>query len=90
MSAQELRAVALYLGQRGLMIWRILESLNQVMDHVQIQQLLLFSQANRMEMAEASDRAGTSEGVTLAEEVAESILAEDQGEVHNFKGNNNH
>jgi len=72
------------------MIQRILESLNQVMDHVQIQQLLLFAQANHMEMAKESDGAGTSEGVTLAEEVAESVLAEDQGEVHDFEGNNDH
>ena len=90
MNAQELRAVALYSGQRGLMIWRILDSLNQVMDQVQIQQLLLFAQANRMEMAEESDGAGTLAGATLAEEVAESVLAEDQGEVHDFEGNNNH
>jgi len=90
MSAQELRAVALYSGQRGLMIRRILESLNQVMDHVQIQQLLLFAQANHMEMAEELDGAGTLEGTTLAEEVAEAVLAEDHGEVHDFEGNNNH
>jgi len=90
MSAQELRVVALYLGQRGLMIWRmILESLSQVMDQVQIQQLLLFAQVNHMEMAKESDGVGTLEGTILAEEVAESVLAEDQGEVHNFEGNNN-
>jgi len=90
MSAQELRAVPLYSGQRGLLIRRVLELLNQVMDQVQIQQLLLFVQANCMEMAEESDGAGTSEGATLAEELAEAVLAEDQGEVHDFKGNLNH
>jgi len=36
---------------------------------------------------EALDGAGHSEGGTLAEEVAESVLAEDQGEVLDFKGN---
>ena len=90
MSAQELRAVALYSGQRGLLIRRILELLNQVMDHVQMQQLLLLVRANRMEMVEASDGAGTLEGRTLAEEVAKSVLAEDQGEVHDFEDNNDH
>jgi len=40
-----------------------------------------------METVEASDGAGISEGETLAEEVAESVLAEDQGEVHDFEGN---
>jgi len=36
---------------------------------------------------EVSDGAGLLEGGTLAEEVAESVLGEDQGEVHDFKGN---
>jgi len=40
-----------------------------------------------MAMDEVSDGAGASEGGTLAEEVAESVLAEDQGEVHDFEGN---
>jgi len=40
-----------------------------------------------METDEASDGVGLSEGGTLAEEVAESVLAEDQGEVHDFEGN---
>ena len=55
---------------------------------MQIQQLLLFVQANRMETAKALDRVGLLEGETLAEEVVERVLAEDQGEVHDFKGNN--
>jgi len=42
-----------------------------------------------MEMVEESGGVGTSEGGTLAEEVAESVLAEDQGEVHDFEGNFN-
>jgi len=36
---------------------------------------------------EASDGAGPLGGETLAEEMAESILAKDQGEVHDFEGN---
>jgi len=36
---------------------------------------------------EASDGAGLLEGGTLAEEMAETVLAEDQGEVHDFEGN---
>jgi len=39
---------------------------------------------------EVSDGAGHLEGGTLAEEVAESVLVEDQGEVHDFEGNNDH
>jgi len=45
------------------------------------------STLTRMEMAKASDGVGALEGGTLAEEVAESVLAEDQGEVHDFEGN---
>jgi len=41
-----------------------------------------------METAKALDRVGLLEGETLAEEVVERVLAEDQGEVHDFKGNN--
>ena len=89
MNAQELRAVVLHSSQRGLMIRRVLESLNQVMDQIQIQQLLLLARSNLMEMVEESGGVGTSEGGTLAEEVAESVLAEDQGEVHDFEGNFN-
>jgi len=40
-----------------------------------------------MATGEVSDGAGVSEGETLAEEIAESVLAEDQGEVHDFEGN---
>jgi len=71
MSVQELRAVALYSGQRGLMIRRILESLNRVMDHVQIQQLLLFAQANRMELEfrEAGPWLRTRERSTTLKEI---------------------
>ena len=42
-----------------------------------------------METVEESGGAGVSEGETSAEEMAESILAEDQGEVHDFEGNLN-
>jgi len=42
-----------------------------------------------METVEESGGVGTSEGETLAEEMAESVLAEDQGEVHDFEGNLN-
>jgi len=87
MNAQELRAVVLHSSQRGLMIRQVLESLSQVMDQIQIQQLLLLARSNLMAMDEVSDGAGASEGGTLAEEVAESVLAEDQGEVHDFEGN---
>ena len=66
------------------MICQALESMQQVMDTVQIQQLSLFLQANCMEMVEGSVGAGTSVGETLAEE----LLAEDQGEVLDFNGNN--
>jgi len=69
------------------MIRQVLESLSQVMDQIQIQQLLLLARSNLMAMDEVSDGAGASEGGTLAEEVAESVLAEDQGEVHDFEGN---
>ena len=86
MNAQELRAVILHSSQRGLMIRQVLESLSQVMDQIQIQQLLLLARSGLMETVEASDGAGISEGETLAEEVAESVLAEDQGEVHDFEG----
>jgi len=87
MNVQELRAVVLHSSQRGLMIWQVLESLSQVMDQIQIQQLLLLARSGLMAMDEVSDGAGVSEGGTLAEEVAESVLAEDQGEVHDFERN---
>jgi len=41
-----------------------------------------------MEIDEGLGGAGTLGGETLAEEMAECVLAEDQGEVHDFKGNN--
>ena len=87
MNAQELRAVVLHSSQRGLLIRQVLESLSQVMDQIQIQQLLLLVRSGLMVMDEVSDGAGVLEGGTLAEEVAESVLAEDQGEVHDFEGN---
>ena len=71
------------------MIRQVLELLSQVMDQIQIQQLLLLARSNLMATDEALDGAGHSEGGTLAEEVAESVLAEDQGEIHDFEGNNN-
>jgi len=40
-----------------------------------------------METVEASDGVGALEGETLAEEMAEGVLAEDQGEVHDYEGN---
>jgi len=80
MNAQELRAVVLHSSQRGLMIRQVLESLSQVMDQIQIQQLLLLARSGLMAMDEVSDGAGVSEGGTLAEEVAESVLAEDTGD----------
>jgi len=83
-----LRAFVLQSSQRGLLIRQALESLNQVMDQIQIQQLLLLARSDLMETVEESGGVGTSEGETLAEEMAESVLAEDQGEVHDFKGNN--
>jgi len=89
MSAQEVRAFILHSGQRGLMIQQALESLSQVMDTVQIQRPLLLQQANHMEMDEDLGGAGTLDDGTLAEEMAESLLAEDQGEVHDFEGNHN-
>jgi len=87
MSAQELRAVVLHSSQRGLMIRGVLESLSQVMDQIQIQQLLFLARSDLMATDEVSDGTGLSVGGTLAEEVAESVLAEDQGEVHDFEGN---
>jgi len=89
MNAQELRAVVLHSSQRGLLIRQVLESLSQAMDQIQIQQLLLLARSNLMETVEESDGVGALEGETLAEEVAESVLAEDQGEVHDFEGNLN-
>jgi len=71
------------------MIRQALESLNQVMDQIQIQQLLLLACSDLMEMVGESGGVGISEGETLAEEMAESILAEDRGEVHDFEGNHN-
>jgi len=62
MRAQDLRAIVLHSSQRGLMIQQILESLSQVMDQVQVQQLLLFAQANRMEIDEGLGGAGVLEG----------------------------
>jgi len=70
------------------MIQQVLELLSQVMDQIQIQQLLLLAQSNLMATAKELDGAGPLEEGTLAEEVAESVLAEDQGEVHDFDGNN--
>jgi len=69
------------------MIRQVLESLNQVMDQIQIQQLLLLARSNLMETEGVSAGAGLLEEGTLAEEMAESVLAEDQGEVHDFEGN---
>ena len=40
-----------------------------------------------METEGVSAGAGLLEEGTLAEEMAESVLAEDQGEVHDFEGN---
>jgi len=87
MNAQELRAVVLHSSQRGLLIRQVLESLSQVMDQIQIQQLLLLARSNLMETDEESGGAGPLGGGTLAEEVVESVLAEDEGEVHDFNGN---
>jgi len=87
MSAQELRVIVLHSSQRGLMIRQVLELLSQVMDQIQIQQLLLLACSNLMETVVESDGAGPLGGGTLAEEMAESVLAEDQGEVHDFEGN---
>jgi len=89
MSAQDLRAFVLQSSQRGLLIRQALESLNQVMDQIQIQQLLLLARSDLMETVEESGGVGISEGETLAEEMAERVLAEDQGEVHDFEGNLN-
>jgi len=89
MSAQELRTFILQSSQRGMLICQALGAMQQVMDQVQIQQLSLLLQSSRMEMVEGLDGAGASEGETLAEEMAKGVLAEDQGEVHDFKGNNN-
>ena len=88
MSAQQLRAFVLQSSQRGMLIRQALGAMQQVMDQVQIQQLSLLLQSSRMEMVEGLDGVGTSEGETLAEEMAEGVLAEDQGEVHDFEGNN--
>jgi len=87
MSAQELRAFVLQSSQRGMLIHQALGAMQQVMDQVQVQQLSLLSQSSRMEMVEESDGAGTSDVRILAEEMAKDILAEDQGEVHDFEGN---
>jgi len=81
MSAQEVREFILQSSQRGLMIQQVLESMSQVMDQVQIQQLLLLLQAARMETAKVSDGAGPLEGEILAEEMAEDLLAEDDRKV---------
>jgi len=59
------------------------------MDQIQIQQLLLLARSDLMEMVGESGGVGASEGETLAEEMAEGVLAEDQGEVHDFEGNLN-
>jgi len=88
MSALQLRTFVLQSSQRGMLIRQALGAMQQVMDQVQIQQLSLLLQSSRMEMAEESDRVGALEGETLAEEMAEDVLAENQGEVHDFKGNN--
>jgi len=90
MSALELRDFVLRLSQRSLLIHQALGAMQRVMDGVQIQQLSLLLQTDHMEMAEELDGAGASADATFAEEVAESVLAEDQGEVHDFEGNNNH
>jgi len=89
MSAQQLRTFVLQSSQRGMLIRQALGAMQQVMDQVQIQQLSLLLQSSRMEMVEESDGVGISGGETLAEEMAEGVLAEDQGEVHDFEGNNN-
>jgi len=88
MNAQELRTFVLQSSQRGMLIRQALGAMQQAMDQVQIQQLSLLLQSSRMEMAEESDGVGVSGGETLAEEMAEGVLAEDQGEVHDFEGNN--
>jgi len=82
MNAQELRAFVLQSSQRGMLIRQALGAMQQVMDQVQIQQLSLLLQSSRMEMVEESGGVGTSVDGTLAEEMAERVLAEDQGEVH--------
>ena len=87
MNAQELRAFILQSSQRGMLICQALGVMQQVMDQVQIQQLSLLLQSSHMEMVGESAGVGTSDDGTLAEEMAESILDEDQGEVHDFKGN---
>jgi len=87
MSAQELRAFILQSSQRGLMIHQALGAMQQVMDSVQVQQLSLLLQSSHMEMVKELVGVGTSDVGTLAEEMAESLLAEDKGEVHDFKGN---
>jgi len=85
-SLLEMRATLMDMGARGLQIKSILDSLNQVMDTVQIHQLALLLSNER------SIREGELVGQPLfvGEEMAEDLLAEDQGEVHDFDGNNDH
>ena len=85
-SPLEMRATLMDMGAWGLQIRLILESLNQVMDAVQVHQLALFL-SNKWSIREG-ELAGQHSSV--GEEMAEDLLAEDQGEVHDFEGNNDH
>jgi len=86
MSPLEMRATLMDMGNRGLQIRLILDSLNQVMDAVQVHQLALFLSNERS--IHEGELAG--QPLSVGEEMAEDLLAEDQGEVHDFEGNNDH
>jgi len=85
-SPLQMRATLMDMGARGLQIRSILESLNQVMDAVQVQQLALFLSNERSIREEEL----VGHPSSMGEEMAEDLLAEDQGEVHDFEGNNDH
>ena len=73
------------IGQRGLQIHTVLDSLSQVMDAVQINHLALLVQNERTIREEGLGGVGPS----IREVMAEDVLVEDQGEIHDFEGNLN-
>jgi len=87
-SPLQMQATLIGLGTRGLQIRGVLQSLSQVMDSVQVHHLALMLNNERVIQEAGLDGEGSLMSSSVGEEMAESLLAEDQGEVHDFEGNN--
>jgi len=83
MSPLQMRVTLMDMGSQGLQIRSVLNSLSLVMDSVQVHHLALMLSNEQIIQEVGLVGAGTSVG----EEMVEDLLAEDNGEVYDFKGN---